>query len=47
MVSWGRGHPSRLSLWRREFESRWDRKKFLCSFKIEWWRWVLQAPPIK
>ena len=29
MVSWGRGHPSSLSRWRREFESRWDRKVIL------------------
>ena len=25
-VSQGRGYPSSLSRWRREFESRWDRK---------------------
>ena len=26
MVGWGSGYPSRLSLWRHEFDSRTDRK---------------------
>ena len=34
MVSQGRGHPSSLSRWRREFESRWDRNQVSSKFLL-------------
>lgn len=35
MVGWGSGYPSRLSLWRHEFDSRTDRTKIEIIFCLK------------